>query len=158
MNALRICKPPFRKNGHESRVDHRSNADRGIAQQPEKHLGWKGSKNPQFKDLILEYRESMKSLNAHVYYLPKHLDKLDKEQPQQQLQGETEQAKVTIARRILEEKLKEQNRSPEDIKQVIDQFNKAMQDPKNVEKLPSAETKQAKEIKYEQQQSKGIER
>ena len=70
----------------------------------------------------------MKSLNAHVYYLPKHLDKLDKEQPQQQLQGETEQAKVTIARRILEEKLKEQNRSPEDIKQVIDQFNKAMQD------------------------------
>ena len=58
----------------------------------------------------------------------------------------------------MEEKLKEQNRSPEDIKQVIDQFNKAMQDPKNVEKLPSAETKQAKEIKYEQQQSKGIER
>ena len=146
------------KNGHESRVDHRSNADRGIAQQPEKHLGWKGSKNPQFKDLILEYRESMKSLNAHVHYLPKHLEKLDKEQPQQQLQGETEQAKVTIARRILEEKLKEQNRSPEDIKQAIDQFNKAMQDPRNVEKLPSAETKQAQEIKHQQHQSKGLER
>ena len=146
------------KNGHESRVDHRSNADRGIAQQPEKHLGWKGSKNPQFKDLILEYRESMKSLNAHVYYLPKHLDKLDKEQPQQQIQGEAEQAKVTIARRILEEHLKEQNRSPDDIKQAINQFNKAMQDPRNVEKLPSAETKQAQEIKHQTQQSKGLER
>ena len=108
--------------------------------------------------MILEYRESMKSLNAYVHYLPKHLNKLDKEQPQQQTQGEAEQAKVTIARRILEEKLKEQNRSPEDIKQAIDQFDKAMQDPRNVEKLPSAETKQAQEIKHQQHQSKGLER
>lgn len=54
----------------------------------------------------------MKSLNAHVYYLPKHLDKLDKEQPQQQIQGEAEQAKVTIARRILKEKLKNRTEVP----------------------------------------------
>ena len=86
------------------------------------------------------------------------MDKLDKEQPQQQIQGEAEQAKVTIARRILEEHLKEQNRSPDDIKQAINQFNKAMQDPSNVEKLPSAETKQAQEIKHQTQQSKGLER
>ena len=71
------------KYGHESRVDHRSLADQGIERQPEKHLGWKGSQNQEFKDLILEYREANKTFQAYIHYLPKHLAELNLEQQQE---------------------------------------------------------------------------
>ena len=46
--------------GHADRVDHRSLADQGIERTPEKHLGWKGSQNKQYQELVLEYRKQPK--------------------------------------------------------------------------------------------------
>ena len=66
--------------GHTDRVDHRSLADQGIERSPEKHLGWKGSQNQDFKDLVLEYREATQAFQTYIDYLPKHLASLDQEQ------------------------------------------------------------------------------
>lgn len=68
--------------GHSARVDHRSLADQGIERTPESHLGWKGSRKQEFKDLVLEYREATQSLDTHLDYLPKHLANLEREQQQ----------------------------------------------------------------------------
>lgn len=68
--------------GHSARVDHRSLLDQGLDRAPEKHLGWKGSRHQEFKDLVLEYREATRSLDQHLEYLPRYLAHRDQEQSQ----------------------------------------------------------------------------
>lgn len=63
-------------------MDHRSLAEQGIERSPEQHLGWKGSRNSEFKDLVLEYREATRSLDQHLEYLPQYLKHRDQEQLQ----------------------------------------------------------------------------
>ncbi|MFZ1546597.1 MAG: MobA/MobL family protein [Candidatus Nitrotoga sp.] len=50
------------KYGHTARVDHRSNAERGISVSPEKHLGQAGVSNmtPEEKQLVQEQRKGKK--------------------------------------------------------------------------------------------------
>jgi len=88
--------------GHEDRVDHRSYADRGIELSPEKHLGWKGSRNQQFKDSILEYREAAQAFKAHTAYLPKRLAELDREQ-QAEAEPLSHEEKIKIANQKIAE-------------------------------------------------------
>lgn len=72
--------------GHSARVDHRSLLDQGLDRAPEKHLGWKGSRHQEFKDLVLEYREATRSLDQHLEYLPRYLAHRDREQSQSEAQ------------------------------------------------------------------------
>jgi hypothetical protein len=106
------------KYGHESRVDHRSLADQGIERQPEKHLGWKGSQNQEFKDLILEYREANKTFQAYIHYLPKHLAELNLEQQQEKPKVLTNQQK----RAILNEKIEEANKTTSDYQALFEKY------------------------------------
>ena len=61
---------------HQSRVDHRSHADRGLKQAPERHLGWKQANNPSIQEKIKEYREAQQSYDAHIQYLPSFIQEL----------------------------------------------------------------------------------
>lgn len=90
------------KYGHESRVDHRSLDDQGIERSPEKHLGWKGSRNPQFKALVLEYREATQTLDTYLKYLPKQFEQLDQQQAQQKPRWTEEQNQQFIDQTLTE--------------------------------------------------------
>ena len=85
--------------GHADRVDHRSLADQGIERTPEKHLGWKGSQNKQYQELVLEYREATQTLNTYVNYLPKQLAQFDQEQPKVEPKPLTDEQKQEIVDR-----------------------------------------------------------
>lgn len=89
--------------GHADRVDHRSLADQGIERTPEKHLGWKGSQNQEFKDLVLEYREATQTFQTHIDYLPKHLANLDREQEREKPKELSHDEKIKIANQKIEE-------------------------------------------------------
>ena len=89
--------------GHADRVDHRSLADQGIERTPEKHLGWKGSRNQEFKDLVLEYREATQTFQTHIDYLPKHLANLDREQEREKPKELSHDEKIKIANQKIEE-------------------------------------------------------
>ena len=89
--------------GHTDRVDHRSLADQGIERTPEKHLGWKGSRNQEFKDLVLEYREATQTFQTHIDYLPKHLTSLDQEQQREKPKPLTNEQKQEIVNQKIAE-------------------------------------------------------
>lgn len=89
--------------GHAGRVDHRSLADQGIERTPEKHLGWKGSRNQQFKDSILEYREAAQAFQAHLADLPKRLAELEREPQQAEAAPLSHAEKIKIAHQKIAE-------------------------------------------------------
>jgi len=89
--------------GHADRVDHRSLADQCIERIPEKHLGWKGSQNQEFKDLVLEYREATQTFQTHIDYLPKHLANLDREQEREKPKELSHDEKIKIANQKIAE-------------------------------------------------------
>lgn len=104
--------------GHTDRVDHRSHADRGIDRSPEKHLGWKGSQNQQFKDLVLEYREATQNFKTHTDYLPKYLGKLDREQQQAETKPLTDEQK----REIVNQKIGEAKQTTSEYNALIEKY------------------------------------
>ena len=106
------------KYDHEDRVDHRSLADRGIERRPEKHLGWKDSQNQQFKDLIVEYREATNTFKTHTDYLPKYLDRLDREQQQAEPKPLTEAQK----QQILDQKIGQANQITAEYKMLVEKY------------------------------------
>lgn len=66
---------------------------------------------------------------------------------------EHEQAKIITARRILEESLKKQNKSPSDMEKAMKAFDQMTKNPENVQKLVAAQTKQTKEIEHQKSAS-----
>ena len=66
---------------------------------------------------------------------------------------EREQAKIITARRILEESLKKQNKSPSDMEKAMKAFDQMTKNPENVQKLVAAQTKQTKEIEHQKSAS-----
>lgn len=62
---------------------------------------------------------------------------------------EHEQAKIITARRILEDSLNKQNKSPSEIEKALKGFDQMTKHPENVQKLVAAQTKQTKEIEHQ---------
>ena len=106
------------KYGHADRVDHRSLADQGIERSPEKHLGWKGSQNQQFKDLVLEYREATQTFQTHIDYLPKHLANLDQEQQRAKPKPLTDEQK----REIVNQKIGEAKQTTSEYNALLEKY------------------------------------
>ena len=106
------------KYGHADRVDHRSLADQGIERSPEKHLGWKGSQNQQFKDLVLEYREATQTFPTHIDYLPKHLANLDQEQQRAKPKPLTDEQK----REIVNQKIGEAKQTTSEYNALLEKY------------------------------------
>ena len=104
--------------GHTDRVDHRSLADQGIERSPEKHLGWKGSQNQDFKDLVLEYREATQAFQTYIDYLPKHLASLDQEQQKEKPKPLTDEQK----RKIVNQKIEEANKNTSEYKALFEKY------------------------------------
>ena len=104
--------------GHTDRVDHRSLADQGIERSPEKHLGWKGSQNQDFKDLVLEYREATQTFQTYIDYLPKHLASLDQEQQKEKPKPLTDEQK----RKIVNQKIEEANKNTSEYKALFEKY------------------------------------
>ena len=104
--------------GHTDRVDHRSLADQGIERSPEKHLGWKGSQNQDFKDLVLEYREATQTFQTYIDYLPKHLASLDQEQQKEKPKPVTDEQK----RKIVNQKIEEANKNTSEYKALFEKY------------------------------------
>ena len=104
--------------GHKDRVDHRSLIDQGIERSPEKHLGWKGSQNQDFKDLILEYREATQTLQTYIDYLPKHLASLDQEQKKEKPKPLTDEQKL----KIVNQKIVEANENTSEYKALFEKY------------------------------------
>ena len=104
--------------GHADRVDHRSLADQGIERTPEKHLGWKGSQNQEFKDLVLEYREATQTFQTHIDYLPKHLVNLDQEQQREKPKPLTNEQK----QKIVNQKIEEAKETTAEYKALFDKY------------------------------------
>ena len=104
--------------GHTDRVDHRSLADQGIERSPEKHLGWKGSQNQDFKDLVLEYREATQTFQTYIDYLPKHLASLDQEQQKQKPKPLTDEQKL----KIVNQKIVEANKNTSEYKALFEKY------------------------------------
>ncbi|VTX88269.1 MobA/MobL family protein [Acinetobacter ursingii] len=88
--------------GHSARVDHRSLVDQGIERSPEQHLGWKGSRHSEFKDLVLEYREATRSLDQHLKYLPQYLNHRDQEQSQAEPKKLSHDEKIKVLEQQLQ--------------------------------------------------------
>lgn len=63
--------------------------------------------------------------------------------------NEYEQAKIITARRILEDSLNKQNKSPSEIEKALKGFDQMTKNPENVQKLVAAQTKQTKEIEHQ---------
>ena len=63
--------------------------------------------------------------------------------------NEYEQAKIITARRILEDSLNKQNKSPSEIEKALKGFDQMTKHPENVQKLVAAQTKQTKEIEHQ---------
>lgn len=106
------------KYGHADRVDHRSLADQGIERSPEKHLGWKGSQNQQFKDLVLEYREANQTFQTHIDYLPKYLANLDQEQQRAKPKPLTDEQK----REIVNQKIGEAKQTTSEYNAFLEKY------------------------------------
>ena len=104
--------------GHTDRVDHRSLADQDIERSPEKHLGWKGSQNQDFKDLVLEYREATQTFQTYIDYLPKHLASLDQEQQKEKPKPLTDEQK----RKIVNQKIEEANKNTSEYKALFEKY------------------------------------
>ncbi len=66
---------------------------------------------------------------------------------------EHEQAKIITARRILEESMKKQDKSPSDMEKAMKAFDQMTKNPENVQKLVAAQTKQTKEIEHQKSAS-----
>lgn len=62
---------------------------------------------------------------------------------------EHEQAKIITARRILEESMKKQNKSPTEMEKTLKAFDQMTKNPENVQKLVAAQTKHTKEIEHQ---------
>jgi hypothetical protein len=60
--------------GHQDRVDHRSNDERGLERAPERHLGWKQAQNQQIKAQIIEYRQSAQVPSVSIDFSPKPIE------------------------------------------------------------------------------------
>lgn len=63
--------------------------------------------------------------------------------------NEYEQAKIITARRILEDSLKKQEKSPSEMEKALKAFDQMTKHPENVQKLIAAQTKQTKEIEHQ---------
>lgn len=119
------------KYQHADRVDHRSHADRGLTQTPERHLGWQQAQRPMVREKILEYRQAIQDEQRYRHALPQHLDKLDQAEQTQHayIEQGVAQAKVTLSDY---EKLIEQHRKDYIYQQVQAELKQYQQQAKGI--------------------------